>query len=179
MNTFLWIFIAFAFGILLFTSLQEKLPDELSFLKQSAVVKTKDAAGWSVSQQGEAVELSYSMPNTTEGSSPAILGILCYKGALDVRLNPQVATTGLEKTPVSVSGRGEELWEKGIDNPQSKTFNTYPKQPIYFIKHILSNQKLNFTVSSISQGLQSYSLDSTALSSLLNKFDNSCQQQLR
>ena len=36
MHTVFWVFIAVAFGLLLFTSVQDKIPDELSFLRADA-----------------------------------------------------------------------------------------------------------------------------------------------
>ena len=39
LNLILWIFLAFAFGLILFFSIQDKIPDELYFLKDKGVDK--------------------------------------------------------------------------------------------------------------------------------------------
>jgi hypothetical protein len=181
MNAILWIFIALAFGFLMLTNLQEKLPDELSYLKGGPTVAASGVIpeGWTKATQGDAVELTYTMPSTQPSQQGAILGVLCNKGQLDVRVDPQFATTGITSTPLIMTGRGEEQWDKGADATKTKTFNIYPPQPLYFLKNALATRSTTLQLSSASNGIHDYVLDGAALSVAIRALSEECQSKLR
>jgi hypothetical protein len=100
MNTVLWIFIALAFGFMLFVSLQPQMPEGLSWLKNmgadaSEQYRIADGAyeveGWKIVKQGTAVELtkSFSSVSGDYGKALPLLGIMCSGSSItNIRIDP-------------------------------------------------------------------------------------------
>lgn len=183
MNAFIWIFLAFAAGLMLFSSLQEQLPDELGFLKstgtaplvadQTPAAVIAQNTGWTLKQSGNAIEFSRPFEGTIvangeEYDSPEI-GILCNNGKLDLRLDSRITTTGLHSTPVTVSGMGAATWEKGTGK------NLFPADAHRVLRHFAANRQVSVTLSYASIGSFSSRLDTSALPRLLALLPESCR----
>ncbi|MDO8417791.1 MAG: hypothetical protein Q7S87_16445 [Agitococcus sp.] len=181
MNAILWIFIAIAFGLMMFTNLQEKLPDELSYLKTTPTTQAQGSApaGWSLTTQGDAIELTTTLESATASGGGALLGILCNKSSLDVRLDPHFVTTGVTTTPVVLSGQSEELWDKGADVSKVKTYNIYPHNPSYFLKQVMANSSTQLQISAATTGVHTYLVDGGMVTKAIQVLSPSCQAQLK
>ncbi len=191
MNTVLWIFIAIAFGLMLFTSLQEKLPDELSFLKSSPSIEAAPASngaaaasaataarafsyeGWAVRQSGSTVELVKGFSGKLESSGDSFdtpsLGILCNQGGLDLRVDTRLATTGTASTPVTL-GATSEAWQKGTGR------NIFPPSPVATVRALVAAAgPVTMTLSFVDLGKRSVTLDPTGLKALVDQLPAGCR----
>ncbi len=182
MNTILWIFVALAFGLMLFVSLSEDIPDELGFLK-AKVVETQPVPGgaksvtqykgWTIKQGGGAAEFSRSLDgqiqgNTVSGPAPEI-GILCAAGKLDMRIDARRTTTGARTTPVELSGLGLLEWQKGTDR------NVFPPDARAALGAVLSQAAPAVTLSYAEAGLQRFTLNIEGLKPLVDQLPASCR----
>lgn len=188
MHAILWIFISVAFGLMLFTSVQDKLPDELSFLKSSPSLETlgQDSPGdtrasftyegWRVRQEGPTIELVRSFEGSLEGNSRNFeapeIGILCHDGKIDVRIDTRAATTGTGSTAVtaSVGGSGRQMWRKG---PGTNIFPPSVKEFTLAISKSL--RPLEVTLSFTELGNQTVKLETTGLAPLLAQLPPGCR----
>lgn len=182
MNTVLWVFIALAFGVILFTGLQDDLPEELSFLKNKSGVTTQGTVplgtkvssyqGWTIRQTSTAVELVKPLQAKIEVNGSAYVnpefGYLCNAGKLDMRIDTHSSTTGTRMTPVSVAGVGRQEWDK------SKSANIFPKDPHALLKVLTSTPSVEFTLSYAELGLQRVTLDTQGLDALIKDLPPSC-----
>lgn len=189
MHTILWVFIAAAFGLLLFTGMQDKLPDELSFLKSSPSIESLGQSdpgstrssftykGWKVRQEGPTIELTRSFTGTLEANNRSYdlpeFGVLCNDGKLDARIDTRAATTGTTDTPVTVSlgGAGKQQWSKGtgmnVFPPSAKTF-------VFTAAKALEPLEVTFSFTEL--GNQKVKLDTTGLAQLLAQLPKGCKQ---
>lgn len=188
MNAVLWIFLAFAAAILLFSTIQDELPDELGFLKNKGTVMTGAARqdgrageparvtqyqGWTIRTTSSAVEfvrpLSASIVvNGTPYDAPEF-GLLCDNGRLDMRLDTRTNTTGTKTTPVTVTGLGAQQWDK------SASKNIFPKDARTLLRHLQSTNAVQFRISYVELGVQTVSLDTSALPALVQTLPAPCQ----
>jgi hypothetical protein len=182
MNKVLWIFLAFAFGIMLFVSIQDKLPNELGFLKSdgttAAVIpaasqpKVSSLAGWTVRQQGTALEAMRRFAGDLKvGGTPydvPELGILCNAGKLDARIDSRLSTTGARTTRVLIDGQAQQ-WDKG------QGANLFPGSAVDFVRYLESRASVNVTLSYVDLGNQTTVLETKDLSRLMAAFPPSCQ----
>lgn len=124
MNTALWVLIAVVLGIILYSSIAEDIPDELSFLKPSPTANAPGTSGlqtiqyqhWTVRTSQSAVEVVARLqpgPQTKANLPPPEIGFLCHQGKLDARLDTVLPTTGAQATPVGFGTLGASTWEKG------------------------------------------------------------------
>ena len=100
MNTVLWIFIALAFGFMLFVSLQPKMPEGLSWLKNMGAQDseqyriadgTYEVEGWRIVKQGNAVELTKGLKSVSGdyGKVLPLLGVMCSGSPVtSMRIDP-------------------------------------------------------------------------------------------
>lgn len=185
MNTVLWIFVAIAGGLLLFTSIQDELPTELAFLKGSPVDASAPAAqgsipqgmsqyqGWNIRNVNGAIELTRALQsnivvNGVVYDSPEF-GLLCNKGKLDMRLDTKAQTTGRKTTVVAVGAQAPQPWDK------SASFNIFPKKSTALLELLRTGQPLEFKISYAELGLQAARLDASALPSLLQAMPVACR----
>lgn len=184
MNTALWVFIALAFGLLLFTSLQGDIPDELSWLRMEPAGSTAPAAstpgagsltyeGWSVKYAPETLEIIKTVGQPVQAGNtllqPPELGILCHQGKLDIRLKTRNATTGIQTTPV-VFGDVEAAWEKGKAN------NSFPPNPQALLQDLQrATGPIRVVVSLKDHGNQQFVLDTRGASELISRFPVACR----
>ncbi len=179
MNAILWIFVALAFGLMLFVSISDDIPDELGFLK-AKVVETQPGAksttqykGWTIKQGGGAAEFSRQLDgqiqgNTVTGPAPEI-GILCAAGKLDMRIDARKLTTGVRTTAVELSGLGRLEWQKGTDR------NVFPPDARAALGAILSQPTSTVTLSYVEAGLQRFTLNTDGLKPLVDQLPASCK----
>lgn len=179
MLTILFVFVAFAFGIMLFTSIQEKIPEELAWLRSSNVYTNKDGStrtsynGWKITQAKDTVELykDFKGPfqvNGTTYKAPAI-GILCHDNKLDLRLLTNEATTGVSSTEVFIGPVRQTQWAKG------NSTNIFPADSYQTLKEIVKHEGLvDFQLSYRDLGLQKVSLDTKGLKELVVQFPKGC-----
>lgn len=187
MNTFLWIFIALAFGLLLFTSVQDKVPEELSFLRANGgnvatlgenqsgdVRRSFSYEGWSVRQEGPTIEFTKPFSgeidvNGTRYDTP-VLGILCHQGKLDVRVDTRMATTGTKTTQVTLSAGGRQTWAKGTDT------NVFPSDPSGFVAGLAKAMRpLEMTVSYAELGNHTVTVNGQGLLPLVQQLPQGCK----
>ncbi|KWU17849.1 hypothetical protein [Burkholderia cenocepacia] len=183
MNKVLWIFIAFAFGIMLFVSIQDKLPPELAILKNdgavpaatvpaSGQVKVQSLAGWTVRQQGTALEATRRFSGDLKVGSSSYdvpqLGILCNAGKLDARIDSRLPTTGARATRVVIDGQTQQ-WDKGQGT------NLFPSSAVDFVRYLESRERVSITLSYLDLGTQSTTLDTKDMRQLIAAFPPTCQ----
>lgn len=184
MSTFFWVFICVAFGLMLFSSVQDKVPDELSFLKNlGAGSATEQVApgtqkfsyeGWNVVESVGVTELvkGFSGPLEVNGQSydaPEI-GILCDKGTLNVRIDSRLPTTGLKGSPVTFAGQDLQ-WDKGASG-----MNLLSPDPRAVLRGLLKQSApAKLTLSYRDLGSQATSLDVTGLGELVKRMAPTCQ----
>lgn len=182
MNTILWIFIALAFGLMLFVSLSDDIPEELGFLK-AKVVETQPGApgaksvttykGWTIKQGGGAAEFSRALDgqiqaNTVSGPAPEI-GILCAAGKLDMRIDTRRVTTGNRTTPVELAGLGSIEWQKGADR------NVFPPDARAALGAVMAQGTPSITLSYVEAGLQRFTLNTDGLKPLIEQLPAGCR----
>lgn len=184
MHTFLWVFISVAFGLMLFSTVQDKVPEELAFLKslgpgeapgQVAPGAQKFAyMGWNVVETAGVTEMvkGFSGPLEVNGQSydaPEI-GILCDKGTLNVRIDSRLPTTGLKGSPVSFAGLDVQ-WDKGAAG-----MNLLSPDPRAVLRGLLKqSEPAKLTLSYRDLGKQATSLDVTGLGDLVKRMATTCQ----
>lgn len=117
--------VAIVLGLILFSSIQDDIPNELAFLKgapktsQVATVATTpvqaDVAGWLVQSRGAVTELSKRFAAGIKAGAyqydAPVIGLMCDGKALHLRIDTQAPVTGRTESPVKVNGR-ESQWYK-------------------------------------------------------------------
>ena len=190
LNLILWIFLAFAFGLILFFSIQDKIPDELYFLKNQGSARTSAASasepgqrggeyeGWSVRQVGAVVEITKSLRKVgTEPKSNGVdishrnptLGILCDNGRLDVRVDAAGPTTGRTQTAVGMSIQLQRDWDKGQGT------NIFPKDPHALLRGLQTQPVVAFELSYIDAGAVKVAVETKGLAELVQRLPATCQ----
>ncbi|KWT98289.1 MULTISPECIES: hypothetical protein [unclassified Variovorax] len=181
MNAILWIFVALAFGLMAFVSIQDKVPEELAFLKSGGGIvegplpeqlKEEQLDGWTIRQQGPVLEATRRatgdmVVNGTSYDVPSF-GLLCNAGAPDARIDSRMATTGVKTTPVEVDGKAAE-WQKGSG------LNIFPPNPVEFTRYLASKPSVSLTLSFRDLGKQTVVFDTHQLKQLLRGFPQSCR----
>lgn len=180
MMTVLFVFLAFAFAALLFSSIQEDLPEELAWLKQDGIVKRKDGStvqnygGWRVTLAKDTVELYKPFATNTSVNgvtymAPAI-GILCHEKKLDIRVKTNAQITGTETSDVKLGTGGFNLWQKGADS------HVFPPDAKAALRAVMqSPAKVDITLSYAKYGKQTSTLDTTGLKELIDQLPSSCR----
>lgn len=191
MHAVLWIFIAIAFGLMLFVSIQEELPPELAFLKaepsgvstgpSTAGVNTGAKGGtrtfvyegWTVRQTGATIEIAKPLSGRMEVNGNVFdnpeLGILCHGGKLDLRIDTRLATTGTQSTPLAFNGT-TATWAKGAGR------NVFPPNPPQLVEGMLkSTQPFDVTLSFVDLGKQKLQFNPAGLEALHRQLPRSCQ----
>lgn len=190
MNTILWVFIAFAGAIIIFTSIQDKIPDEFGFLKNKGVIAqsttpgkpqpgvpagtvVSEYQGWSIRKTATAVEFVRPMTgnivvNGTPYPAPEF-GLLCNNGKLDMRIDTRMATTGRKTTTVDLVGTGKTEWDK------STSKNIFPKDSRKVLTALYAVNPAQFTISYAELGAYPVQLDTSALALLLQALPASCR----
>lgn len=188
MHTFLWVFIAGAIGLMLFATLQEELPAEMSFLKlptDGAAVsvaapqpgtgwQTFQVNGWEIQRSGQSFALSRSFRGVLSVSGQTFdtpqLGILCHDGALNVRIDTRLPTTGTQTTAVVVAG-ASQTWDKGAEG-----FNVLAKDGKSVLKALVSAEgAAEFKLSYRDLGAQAVQVSVAGLPEVVSEFPASCQ----
>jgi hypothetical protein len=173
MHAVLWIFLAFAFALMLFSSIQDDLPKELSFLKGGKSSASQTYEGWTIRQAGSAVEYSRLLqfspaPDNISFKMPE-LGILCNNGVLDLRIDTKQKTTGAKATSVAINGIPYE-WDKGTGT------NIFPKLPKEALASLVAANPSQVVLSYAQTGLQPTLVEGMpALSTLIKQLPSSCQ----
>ena len=187
MNTILWVFIALAGAIILFTSIQDELPEELGFLKNKGTTTlvaeapkrgptgatVSEYQGWTIRTTGTAVEFvrpftGSIVVNGTPYDAPEF-GLLCDKGKLDMRIDTRMTTTGRKTTMVDIGGMGKVEWEK------SASKNIFPKDARKVLTHLYTVNPAQFKISYAELGAYTVQLDTSALALLLQNMPASCK----
>lgn len=186
LNTILWIFLAFVFGLILFFSIQDRLPKELSFLADSettqplrapdgSVMTVQEHLGWSVRSSASTVELvkelrGESTPGTRGGIPSGLeIGILCNAGRLDMRLDVRGQTTGIQSTPVVVDGLGEMQFDKGVGS------NIFPRDPRRLLQRLHQGDSVRFVVEYAIRGTIALTLETKGLAELTSQLPATCR----
>ena len=185
MNKVLWIFIAFAFGLMFFASLQDDLPDELAFLKSkgalagSRELPAQTAAlanghyqmgAWVLRKENSAVELIKAFaaaPGSPVGTS-AQLGILCANGQLGVRIDAGGALRPRCTVKLDITGLGNQAFTRG---PGS---NLIAKSPGKIKAHLASTGFLAVSLP-LERTDVNVVLDGAGLGSLLDLLPETCR----
>lgn len=183
MHTFFWVFIALAFSLLLFSSIQDEIPDELSFLKADvagAVGAPPPGSqkflfeGWQVVESPGTAEFvkRAAGPIQVNGSAynAPLVGILCHQGRLNVRIDPAYATTG---TPYTVVGVGalQQNFEKGASG--TNLLATDPTSVVRLLAQ--SKDGVPLSISYRDLGVQRSNFNASGLSQLLERLPTTCR----
>lgn len=127
MFTVLWVFIAAAFGIMLFVSISPNIPQELSFLRTTpeSVAGFKPVNGWTVIKEGTSVEVRKSFKTP----SLVTVGFLCSNTGLAARVQVTFRILAVESVGVSINGANFQGWSRGASKnilpPDAKAFARY------------------------------------------------------
>lgn len=186
MTKFFVIFLAFAFGLFAFATLQDKeLPPELEFLlsktggvgtslEPGSFSETKLDSGWLLRTQGESIELSKRMANEiVVGESrydAPVVGILCQSPRIDARIDTRILTQGGTHTPVSINNGAPSQWVKGSGT------NIFPLDAYSFIRELAnaSGGSMLFTFQVEGVGPVSTTLEVSSLNASLNYLSSGC-----
>lgn len=187
MNAVLWIFIALSFGFMLFVSLQDHVPDELSFLKGGDekvfyTINMPSADGeytignWTVYKQGTSYELKKNVTATESSKDvPAMpqIGILCHQGSWDFRIDTKFATTGVKKTKISFNESLGFNFERGVG---TTVFPVDPRKVVEkFYKSNNLDNKMIVKISYVDFGEKSFFLENTTeMSSIMHALRSIC-----
>lgn len=183
MHAFIWIFLAIAMALMLFSSIQPDLPDELSFLKGTMEVDVVPEQpglqqfkhlGWLVQESPGVTSLTkaFQGPLVVNGTSYEApeLGVLCYQGTLNVRIDSKVATTGTKTSVVTFAGR-KESWDKGAAG-----MNLLAPQPLESLKALVAEMPRGAaSLSYRDLGAQHVGVDTTGLSELVARMAPTCR----
>lgn len=128
MNTVLWVFIALAFGLMLFVSLQDDIPQELSALKTQPDQAQNYTAyeGWRAVVQGQTVEMRKRFDKPTT----ALVAFLCTPKGLDARMELTARVPPVENLWVWVNKEQPQAWERGAGK------NIFPPAPKLFAQQL-------------------------------------------
>lgn len=191
MNAVIWIFVAIAFGLMLFVSIQEDLPPELAFLraepgtvpapdelpnvlpKGASAPHTFTYEGWTVRQTGTTIELVKPLEGRMEVNGNVFdlpeLGVLCHLGELDLRIDSRLPTTGTQTTPVQFQGVAS-TWSKGVGR------SIFPARPTDVVGAMLNNERpLEVVLSFVDLGKQKLTFNPKGLAALYKQFPPGCQ----
>lgn len=177
-NKIFWIFFAVAMGIILFASIQNKLPNELGFLKQKegATPGASSPAlagyeGWTILSENGAVELRKSLVSSSGGGSDPIIGVLCDKGTLNIRVDPKFAAEGKTTAELALIGTQslDSLWYK------TKSTNLIAPRPREVLGLLLASSTVQLQMVASGGRRTSLTLDTKGLAPLVNQFPLSCQ----
>lgn len=175
MNKVFWIFISFAFGLLLFTSIQDELPDELGFLKSSspsAITKIPGAVtyqheGWLIQQIGKTTEMAKPLKSQTPGVE-ASLALLCHQEQWQARVKLSVSATGKSSSKVEVGGSKED-WAKAEGN------NLLSPNPQLLARSFYADERrLSLVVSTTSAGKVAFEFDPKGFADIVKRLSLSC-----
>jgi hypothetical protein len=174
MNKVLWIFIAFAFGLLLFTSIQDDLPDELGFLKskQPAARNIEGAVtyqheGWFIQQIGQTSEMSKPLRSPAPGVEGSLF-LLCHNGQWQARINLSVPTPGKSFSSIEIGGAAER-WAKGADN------NLISPNPQALASSFSQDgQPLSLTIPTVSAGKVNFEFHPKGFSDIVARLSLAC-----
>jgi hypothetical protein len=185
MHTFIWVFFAIGFALMLFSSIQDDIPDELSFLKGTPSFGVPAALppgaqqfthlGWRVTESPGTAEIvrSFNGPITVNGQSfeAPELGLLCYQGVLSVRIDTRLPTTGIRNSPVGFANTNQ-MWDKGATGT-----NLLAVDPRATLRGLLSGAKgaAALTLSYRDLGAQSAEIDLTGIGELAARMGPGCQ----
>jgi hypothetical protein len=168
-------------------SIQDKMPDELGFLRKGTVptgasaavpggargpVSVRSINGWTLRQQGTNVELTRKFTGEINAGGTTYdvpeVGILCNQGKLDARIDTRMNTTGTRTTRVGLDGTSSD-WDK------SPSTNIFPRDPKALLQHLKADATAQVTLSFVDIGAQTVSLDTKGLSGALQYFPAACQ----
>jgi hypothetical protein len=185
MFTFLWVFLSIGLALLLFSSLQDKIPDELSILKGTpsfgvpavlpAGTQQFNHRGWRVVESAGTTEIvrSFNGPATVNGQAfeAPELGLLCYQGTLNIRVDTRLPTTGLKNSLVEFANV-QQLWDKGATGT-----NLLAVDPRSTLRGLLSGARdaSRITLSYRDLGVQSADVDLAGIGELVSRMGPGCQ----
>lgn len=183
MHTFFWVFIALAFSLLLFSSIQNEIPDELSFLKGNSSLDAGAIPpgaqkflylGWQVVESPGTAEFVKRAQGSLEVNdakyTTPLVGILCHQGRLSVRIDPMYATTGSPYTLVGVSSL-QQNFEKGASG--TNLLATDPSSLVRVMAQ--SKEPVQLAISYRDFGIQRTALDASGLAQLLERVPSTCR----
>lgn len=189
MATVLFVLFAAAFALLLFSGLQDQLPDELAFLRMNetaqrtaapaggAAPSVAGAENWQMTAAEGTVELSRRLPgdivvNGVYYDRPYV-GVLCHEGKLDMRIDTRMATTGRTHTLVAVDGK-EAQWPKGTGT------NVFPPDAVQSLKQwVRATAPVELTFSYVELGLQPSTIPAGELRAAVNALPAPCREQVQ
>lgn len=185
MHAFLWAFVTIGFALMLFSSIQDEIPEELSFLKNTpsqenlarlpAGSQQFTHQGWRVVESLGTTEVvkAFKGPLVVNGQSfeAPDLGLLCYQNSLSVRIDSRLPTTGLKTSPVEFLNT-KQLWDKGASGS-----NLLSVDPMVTLRGLLSGAKdaSTVTLSYRDLGRQTTTLDLTGLVELVSRMGPGCR----
>lgn len=184
-NKIFWIFFAFALGFILFASIQNKLPPEMAFLRGSGSPATTASGaglssyeGWTIVSDNGAVELRKVASSSASTEKPPLLGILCDRGTLGIRLDPQAPAAGgalSAEVAVVLPGATPSIssWYR------TRTTNLLAPRPQELLHRLTASNPerglAQFQVNAKDGTQLTLSLDLRGLSALVKQFPASCQ----
>ena len=188
MTKFFIIFLAIAFGLMAFASVQEELPEELAFLKSEGGSSVRPATGpgaysvysgiidgWSVVTQGPSVEVSRRFKGELVTASGRYdvptLAILCHAGRVDLRIDTRHPTQGKNTTSVAFGLEAQpQEWQKGFD------YNIFPPDPSSTVLALLraGTQEVPASLHFTELGQQTTKIEVSRLGAVLAQFPKAC-----
>lgn len=180
------VFIAFALGLILFFSLQEKIPDELAFLKDKASPVRVAASGatnsyknWDIYQKQNSSTIELVNGTTfipAKKPIPFILSFKCEAGSLSsyIQFKNQLNFAKSDRSDSAIVYFGKEAYAW---NALPEFTDKYiAKDPKAVLLHLKTNQKIKLMF--LENGAKSprdVSFDAEGLNELIAQLPRSCQ----
>ncbi|MNR71680.1 hypothetical protein D3C71_23120 [compost metagenome] len=183
MLAFLFIFLALAFGLMAFVSMQDDIPEELGFLKSAASSVTQPKGhpppsaltrleGWTIVQSGPVIEATrqFSGEIVVKGVRYDVptLGVLCNAGKLDARIEARHQLAAGEPLQVSLDG-AQQTWARGGGT------NVFPPAPVEFVRYLSGKPKVSVSLPFADFGRQTVTVDTSLLKDVLRALPASCR----
>jgi len=133
MNAVLWIFLALAFGLMLFVGLQENLPEELEVLRGEPVAEGYKAVnGWEPRQEKGYIEVKrkFFAPDVM------VVGVLCTPQGLDLRIEPDRRIPPVATATVFLGNAAAQEWQRTAGS------NLLPPDPRAVLRYALAQPQV-------------------------------------
>lgn len=163
--------VAIILGLIMFSSMQDDIPDELSWLKaapkpaQTVQVETEASSsqtvqGWQVVSKGAITELTKRFSSGFKAGAyeyePPVMGLMCDGNELHLRVDTQAPVTGRAETPVKLNGKALS-WHK------AQGTNVLAPDAKAIAKLLMKAREVEFEFSYLDTGLATSRIDTTGL----------------
>lgn len=179
MSWVFWVLIALALGFMIYSSIEDELPESLAVLKSKGAATQVQAPkemvaenGWSIRTDGANIEIAKSFAAGIERDGvrydAPTLAFLCSDGRVFARIDTQLKTTGRKATPVRL-GRSEPLpWDKASGT------NVLAPEPVKLLSKLSQEAEFTFEFEYVDFGRQALKVDTAGIKAAVSQFPPNC-----